>query len=540
MDPNTPSILDHYKSKEPLTAGRIGSLTDEESDKLQQLWRLLIAEFDKPDSDPFPVLYSLADDALAHGGDISSLSFEPLVALSSQDRAQSEPAMKLQESPPGTPFTPGKGGGGGDRREELRGASRRNAAKPSTPVLGRGGGWFGWLSSGQSTPTSNQAPTEQQQAEADVEKEVVESLEQQQRRHESVQDYVQRTQSQRDAEELVPAAFTPLFGEPPKSRTFRSAFWQAATQIGDPDSWVLRFLRARKWDVADAFSMLWKTLQWRSGQAIDEITYYGESQLHKHTLETGLAFACTRDRLGNPVYVVRVRANVARDRNIQAIKRFLCWQIETSQLLATGSADGRVTMVFDMTDFTRENIDLKLVRTLITLLTNYYPETLGILMLYVNSLLFSGLWTLISPFIDPVVRSKIVMTKNARDLAPFIDASELVTELGGKKEFAYEYRVPTADENVCMRDAAGRAVAEDAFVRAVDAYEQATRTWLEGGEEGQGAARVGMSGQKQGPGGRDAARESLRNATVALDPYVRARTLYHRFGFIKPDHSVLF
>ncbi|KAJ1859438.1 hypothetical protein LPJ76_000211 [Coemansia sp. RSA 638] len=40
-------------------------------------------------------------------------------------------------------------------------------------------------------------------------------------------------------------------------------------------------------------------------------------------MESGLAVACTRDRLDNPVFVIRVRANIARERSIAAIKRFL-------------------------------------------------------------------------------------------------------------------------------------------------------------------------------------------------------------------------
>ncbi|KAJ1718907.1 hypothetical protein LPJ53_006226, partial [Coemansia erecta] len=328
---------------------------------------------------------------------------------------------------------------------------------------------------------------------------------------------------------LVPATFAPAFSEPPESRSFRSGFWQAATQIGDPDSWVLRFLRARSWDVPKAFDMLQRTVAWRVAQAIDELSFFGESLLHSATMESGLAFACTEDKLRNPVYVIRVRANVARLRSIQAIKRFLCWQIETSQMLAAQS-DGKVTMLFDFAGFSRENIDVKLVRTLITLLTNYYPETLGILILHVDSFVFSSLWAIIAPFIDPGVKEKIVMTRNADDLAAYIDPEMIVEEIGGKKKFSYAYVPPTADENAHMADSAARASAEAEYVAAVDRYEQLTREWAEPGSQGGDALAAD----------RVAARETLRQAAISLDPYMRARTLYHRFGFIKPTHSVQF
>ncbi|KAJ1728922.1 phosphatidylinositol transfer protein csr1, partial [Coemansia sp. Benny D160-2] len=216
----------------------------------------------------------------------------------------------------------------------------------------------------------------------------------------------------------------------------------------------------------------------------------------------------------------------ARHRSVAAIKRFLCWQIETAQLLAVGSADGRVTILFDLTGFSRDNIDLALVRTLITLLTNYYPETLGILILHVNSWVFSGLWALIAPFIDPAVKAKIVMAKSAADIAPFIARDRLVAEVGGAKPFDYEYVLPTAEENRCMADAAARSAAEAAFVAAVADYEAATRRWLDAAD----------SAEEE----RVRARDALRSAAADLDPFVRARTLYHRLGFIRADRSVQF
>ncbi|KAJ2758393.1 phosphatidylinositol transfer protein csr1, partial [Coemansia nantahalensis] len=366
MDPISQSLLEHYQSGRPLTGGRVGSLTEEEVRKLRELWRLLLAELDA--DAPLPVVYGTAADP--GPDDVASLSFEPLQALSTKDReggtGASTPAAEA------TPAASETASGASTPRKELRSGG------------GGGGGWLGgWWSapaSGRSTPAEDSEDNER-------------------RRMETVQGHLTRT---RGDGPVVPAEFRPLFGGSAGARSARAVFWQAAAQMADADSWVLRFLRARKWDVEQAMGMVRKTLQWRAGQAIDETVYFGEARLHHHTLDSGLAFACTVDRLGSPVFIVRVRVNVARNRTVQAIKRMLCWQIETSQLLATGPSDGRVTILFDLSDFTRENIDTRLVRTLITLLTNYYPETLGVVLVYVNSLLFGALWALIAPFIDPV------------------------------------------------------------------------------------------------------------------------------------------
>ncbi|KAJ2866391.1 hypothetical protein GGH94_001582 [Coemansia aciculifera] len=496
------TLLEHYARRLPLTEGRLPSLSADQIAKLRHLWHLLLSEFDTAAT--LPVLFSLAHapatDAAAGelDTDLTALSFEPLVSLGSKPDKDNSP------TPP--------------RTTTATSATTVQATSTRDPPDSGSGGWFSWASGSRSSSATPAADTG-----TSTPASISDSAETVRLRRETVQEYIYRTNPATLAAPLVPPSFTPLFDQPALTRSFCAAFWQAATQMRDPDSWVLRFLRARKWDVDQALDMIRKTLAWRVGQAIDEVAYFGESKLHHHTMDTGLAFACTTDRLGCPVYVVRVRANVAHNRSILAIKRFLCWQLETSQLLAADS-DGRVTILFDLSDVTRENIDLGLVRMLITLLSNYFPETLGIMILYVNSWFFWGLWTVIAPFIDPVVKSKIVMVRSTREIAPYIDLDQLPLELGGQKPFSYNYVQPTSEENACMADTAARQAAERDYVSAIVDYENDTRQWL--------AQPAGIYSV------RCAARDKLRQAVVDLDPFVRSRTLHHRLGQLKPDYTV--
>lgn len=58
------------------------------------------------------------------------------------------------------------------------------------------------------------------------------------------------------------------------------AFWQFCMGE-DPDALLLRFLRARKWDVDKAWKMLASTLKWRIETNIDPIIAAGEEGLCK-------------------------------------------------------------------------------------------------------------------------------------------------------------------------------------------------------------------------------------------------------------------
>lgn len=55
-------------------------------------------------------------------------------------------------------------------------------------------------------------------------------------------------------------------------------FWHMVA-TDNPDACVLRYLRARKWDVDAAYRMIINTLRWRLHNRVDDITKLGESGL---------------------------------------------------------------------------------------------------------------------------------------------------------------------------------------------------------------------------------------------------------------------
>ncbi|KAJ2290616.1 hypothetical protein IWW55_006083, partial [Coemansia sp. RSA 2706] len=194
LEPTPPSLLDHYRQQQPLTAGRVGSLTADEAGKLRELWLRLLAEFDR--SEPLPVL---ADDA-SDAGDITSLSLEPLVPLSSKDKDQrpSTPDTASTASTPGTPATD-KSAPATDKSAPAtdKSAPATDKSTPATDMPREGRGWLGWISGSRSAPATPEQETDD----------------------ETVQDHAQRT---RGPARIVPAEFRPLFGQPAQSRTLRS------------------------------------------------------------------------------------------------------------------------------------------------------------------------------------------------------------------------------------------------------------------------------------------------------------------------------
>lgn len=153
-----------------------------------------------------------------------------------------------------------------------------------------------------------------------------------------------------------------------------------------------------------------------------------------------------------------------------------------------------------------------------------YPESLGTILVYRAPWIFSGIWRIIKPWLDPVVAAKVNFPANIDDLAQFIDKSAIQEEMGGDSKYVYKYVEPVPGENDRMKDTATR----DEILMEREAlyaeYEAILKKW---GETDQNTDAE-----------RDAVAKKLAENYWRLDPYIRARSFYDRLGVIGPGGKI--
>lgn len=170
----------------------------------------------------------------------------------------------------------------------------------------------------------------------------------------------------------------------------RTAFW-SMVKHDDPDGLLLRFLRARKWNIQNALVMLISTMHWRmQGMHVDDdIVRKGEggaledsasstTQTKKEAqdfltqMRLGKSFLHGTDKEGRPITVVRVKLHKQGEQSEASLERFTVYTIETARLLLTPNVDTAVSIlmfklrqhsedyyqaiIFDMTDFSMANM----------------------------------------------------------------------------------------------------------------------------------------------------------------------------------------
>jgi hypothetical protein len=132
--------------------------------------------------------------------------------------------------------------------------------------------------------------------------------------------------------------------------SLRATFW-SMVKADHPDALLLRFLRARKWDVDRALVMMISTMSWRSREmhVDDDVVKNGEggaqedslssdkavSQEGKDFLEQlrlGKSFLHGTDNEGRPLCFVRVRLHHGGDQSERSMERYTVYVIETARL----------------------------------------------------------------------------------------------------------------------------------------------------------------------------------------------------------------
>lgn len=156
-----------------------------------------------------------------------------------------------------------------------------------------------------------------------------------------------------------------------KPEDIRETMW-AMMKHDHPDALLLRFLRARKWDVEKALVMLISAMNWRhskmqvdpdimwngeAGAATDEKAGNEKAKKLGHDFlkqsRMGKSFLHGTDKEGRPICVVRVRLHKASDQSPESLERYTVFIIETARLALKAPIDTAVCLRIAMLRVTK-------------------------------------------------------------------------------------------------------------------------------------------------------------------------------------------
>lgn len=322
--------------------------------------------------------------------------------------------------------------------------------------------------------------------------------------------------------------------------SIRKSLW-GMIKMDHPDQLLLRFLRARKWDVQKALVMLVSAMKWRQDAKVDDdIMAVGEehfaiqekegdanakqfAQDFLAQMRMGKSFAHGIDKEGRPINVIRVRLHKGGEQSQESLERYTIYLIELTRMMLQHPVDTGC-IIFDMTGFTMANMDYTPIKFMIQTFEANYPESLGTILVHKAPWVFQGVWRIIRGWLDPVVASKVHFTNNVKDMSEFIPKERIAKEMEGDDPWEYQFVEPVPGENAKLKDTATRDQVLAEREGLYEEYESKTLAWV---READAAKRDALKAE------RNEVAKKLKESYWRLDPYVRARSLYDRVGVIK-------
>uniref|UniRef100_A0AC35U640 CRAL-TRIO domain-containing protein n=1 Tax=Rhabditophanes sp. KR3021 TaxID=114890 RepID=A0AC35U640_9BILA len=211
------------------------------------------------------------------------------------------------------------------------------------------------------------------------------------------------------------------------------------------DAHLLRFLRARDFDVGKARDMIINSLLWRKQHNVDQILQDFEVPPVIKQFFPGTWHH--QDKLGRPLFVLRLGQmdvkGILRACGIKVLVKFILSICEeglekaadaTKQL---GKPISTWTLLVDLEGLSMRHLwrpGVQALLKIIEIVEAHYPETLGLVLVAKAPRVFPVLWTLVSRFINENTRKKIMINSNEHvfgDLKKYVDQNYLPTFLYG-------------------------------------------------------------------------------------------------------------
>ncbi|CAJ1342033.1 unnamed protein product [Effrenium voratum] len=290
-------------------------------------------------------------------------------------------------------------------------------------------------------------------------------------------------------ESLEAASVTPE--QTAKLRDFRRSLPAGHGDVPDYD--LLRFLRARKWDVSAALQQFEETLQWRQQHHIDDFRAKApgpfedvqDPQLFCDGMECfpqlrlvkpredegawlyyGMTVTAGFDKEGRPIHLQQAGVASQRfaamysfagkdptykiiyDGYVRAQESQAARMQESSARLGRRVTQQVVIMDFKGLSFWPDPRALAVFKDFLSVSQRYYPETLGIQFFLNTPPVFLAIWRLIKEWIDPVTASKMHLLGSdfQRELLEYIPADQLPVAYGGTNSWDVFNWPPDIDE----------------------------------------------------------------------------------------------
>lgn len=136
-----------------------------------------------------------------------------------------------------------------------------------------------------------------------------------------------------------------------------------------------------------------------------------------------------RDIIGRPVIYIPCKNHNASKRDIDEITKFIVWCLEEACARCCEEVIDNLCIVFDLAEFSTNNLDYQLIKNIIWLLGKHYPERLGVCLIMNAPTIFSTVWPVIRQWLDEKTSQKVFFVSSEEELCQYLIPDILPTDM---------------------------------------------------------------------------------------------------------------
>jgi hypothetical protein len=199
---------------------------------------------------------------------------------------------------------------------------------------------------------------------------------------------------------------------------------------------------ARNLEVEPTLVMLEAHAKWRRETLPISLTSGIVAELKK-----GKAYHHGLDAAGRPLVVIRSRFFDPKERILDDALKAVIYQMDEA-IKAMPAGQTQFTMFYDRHGGAPKNLDIGLMKAVIKVLGDNYPERLGGMYVYPAGAAAWLTWAVLKPFVNPRTGTKVHMITSAQRLFELIPSEHVTKEHGGNSTFEFnplQYKVSPAE-----------------------------------------------------------------------------------------------
>lgn len=204
-------------------------------------------------------------------------------------------------------------------------------------------------------------------------------------------------------------------------------------RVRENDELCRRYVRHKALDIPAALTFAKGSLRWRKQSGINDAT---EDSFPIEFFHHGTLVPYNTDKFGSHVLSLRVKFHRKDSSVVDEMRKYVAFFMD--KLLFELDAL-RVTVIFDCTDAGVSNVDMELVKFIVTVFKELYPSALGYIIVHNMPWILNAVWQIVKVMLPSEGAQRVVFTSK-EGILQYIDRRSLPKYMGGEDTYVYSYQ----------------------------------------------------------------------------------------------------